>query len=239
MSNFEFGARVVRSYPLAFREARSAVGASHILASAEEFDSVAAAVADCSLVVGTTAVGKRDLHHTLRPLAQGAAVILKQLGRKGLGRGQVALLFGSEKVGLPNDALSHCHWLIHIPTSDENISMNLGQAVAVCLYELVRLHPPNRMAAKMRANPSTPAAAADLERITALLMDAMVASGYRSKPTTDAEERLRRLVRRQTAAPTQWHGSILRQICETPALKPRTLFEWQNVELNRRVSHKV
>jgi tRNA/rRNA methyltransferase len=212
MSNFGFGRlRVVNPYAMAFREARSAVGASHILASAEEYGSVAEAVADCSLVVGTTAVGKRDLHHTLRPLAQGAGVILKQLGP---GKGQVALLFGSEKVGLPNDALSHCHWLMHIPTSDENISMNLGQAVAVCLYELVRLNPPSRMAAKMKTDPNA-AAAADLERITALLLDAMVASGYlKRKPTADAEERLRRLVRRlklPARDTVAWLG-ILRQI---------------------------
>ncbi len=212
MSNFGFGRlRVVNPYPPAFREARSAVGASHILAGAEEFGSVAEAVADCSLVVGTTAVGKRDLHHTLRPLANRARGVI----RKELGRSQVALLFGSEKVGLPNEALSHCHWLMHIPTSDENISMNLGQAVAVCLYELVRLNPPSRLAARMKADSNAPAAAADLERITALLLDALVASGYlKRKPTADAEERLRRLVRRlrlPARDTVAWLG-ILRQI---------------------------
>ena len=211
MSNFGFSRlRVVNPYPVAFREARSAVGASHILASAEEYGSVADAVADCSLIIGTTAVGKRDLHHTVRPLHQGARVIRKQLHR-----GQVALLFGSEKVGLPNDALSHCHWLMHIPTSEKNISMNLGQAVAVCLYELVRLDPPSRLTDKTEADPSAPAAAADLERMTALLLDAMVASGYlKRKPTADAEERLRRLVRRlklPARDTVAWLG-ILRQI---------------------------
>lgn len=211
MSNFGFSRlRVVNPYPVAFREARSAVGASHILASAEEYGSVADAVADCSLIIGTTAVGKRDLHHTVRPLHQGARVIRKQLHR-----GQVAVLFGSEKVGLPNDALSHCHWLMHIPTAEKNISMNLGQAVAVCLYELVRLDPPSRLTGKTETGPSAPAAAADLERITALLLDAMVASGYlKRKPTADAEERLRRLVRRlklPARDTVAWLG-ILRQI---------------------------
>ena len=52
--------------------------------------------------------------------------------------GNVALVFGSEKTGLSNDDLSHCHWLLHIPTRDEHLSMNLGQAVAVTLYELAR-----------------------------------------------------------------------------------------------------
>ena len=50
----------------------------------------------------------------------------------------MALLFGSERYGLSNKELSHCHWLMRIPTREEHGSMNLGQAVAVCLYELIR-----------------------------------------------------------------------------------------------------
>ena len=57
MSNFGFPClRVVNPYAVAFREARSAVGATELLANAEEYASVAEAVADCTLVVGTTAV---------------------------------------------------------------------------------------------------------------------------------------------------------------------------------------
>ena len=57
MSNFGFRhLRVVSPYEVAFREARSAVGAAALLSSAEEYTSVAEAVADCTLVVGTTAV---------------------------------------------------------------------------------------------------------------------------------------------------------------------------------------
>src|SRR5256885_16660264 len=69
MSNFGFrNLRVVNPYELAFREARSAVGASALLKNAKEFKSVADAVADCSLVVGTTAARNRKLDHELRPL---------------------------------------------------------------------------------------------------------------------------------------------------------------------------
>src|SRR3984957_8946451 len=112
MSNFGFRRlRVVRPYEPAFREARSAVGASGLLAKAGEFKTVADAVADCSLVVGTTAVGQRTLQHDLRRLEDGASLI-----RKRLKSNRVALLFGSEKTGLSNEDLSHCHWLIGIPT---------------------------------------------------------------------------------------------------------------------------
>jgi TrmH family RNA methyltransferase len=216
MSNFGFARlRVVNPYQVAFREARSAVGASQVLKGAEEYGTVAEAVADCALVVGTTAVGHRELQHPLRRLEDGARVILKQLGRQQLGRKQagssrVALVFGSEKVGLSNEDFSHCHWLLHIPTSEENISMNLGQAVAVCLYELVRDAKVVRPAEKQAV-----ATAGEIERITEILRDAMYASGYlKRRPTRDAEQRVRRLVRR-LGLPARdvgaWLG-ILRQI---------------------------
>ena len=134
MSNFGFQRlRVVNPYEVAFREARSAMGAAGLLASAEECNSVAEAVADCSLVVGTTSIQHRDLLHPIRRLDEGATLVRQQMASA-----PVALLFGSEKFGLSNDELSHCHWLINIPTRDEHVSMNLGQAVAVTLYELVR-----------------------------------------------------------------------------------------------------
>ena len=134
MSNFGvLQLRVVNPYEVAFREARSAMGAAPLLSDAEEYKSVAEAVADCALVVGTTAVRHRELQHPLATTGVWCRLIRKELATE-----RVALLFGTEKTGLSNDDLSHCHWLMHIPTREEHISMNLGQAVAVCLYELVR-----------------------------------------------------------------------------------------------------
>ena len=135
MSNFGvMRLRVVNPYEKAFREARSAVGAAELLAKAEKFDDVAEAIADCKLVVGTTAAAvSRDLHHKLVSLEDGARAIKRRLNT-----GPVAILFGSERYGLSNEELSHCHWLMRAPTREEHGSMNLGQAVAVCLYELVQ-----------------------------------------------------------------------------------------------------
>jgi tRNA/rRNA methyltransferase len=206
MSNFGFRhLRVVNSYKVAFHEARSAVGASVVLASAEEYKTVAEAVADCTLVVGTTAVRHRELQHPLRRLEYGTRLIRKQLGSS-----RVAILFGSEKFGLSNAALSHCHWLMRIPTCEENISMNLGQAVAVCLYELVRDAKAARTTEKVKS-----ASSAELERITTTLLEAMRASGYLDRrPIADVDERMRRLVRRLNLPARDavvWLG-ILRQI---------------------------
>jgi len=188
MSNFGFHSlRVVNPYALAFEDAKSAVGASSILARAEKFESVADAVADCALVVGTTAVRDRHLHHTLHRAEKAG-----QLIRKRLKTARVALLFGSEKRGLSNDDLSHCHWLLRIPTVDENISMNLGQAVAICLYELIRQSKAPRAGDKPAL-----ASAGETERITAMLIDALEASGFLDlRRVSDSELRIRRLVRR-------------------------------------------
>ena len=132
MSNFgAMQLRVVNPYEAAWREAKSAVGAADLLARAEECATVAEAVADCSLVVGTTAVGNRELRQPLWSLPEAGPAI-----RERLKTSNVALLFGSEKWGLSNESLSYCHWLLRIPTREEHRSMNLGQAVAVCLYEL-------------------------------------------------------------------------------------------------------
>jgi len=186
LGNFGFTRlRVVNPYEVAFREARSAVGAAALLANAEEYVTVAAAVADCALVVGTTAARHRELQHPLRRLEQGARLIRKQLTS-----GRVALLFGSEKVGLSNQDLSHCNWLMRIPTCEKNLSMNLGQAVAVCLYELVRVGKATRSPGKAQR-----ATAAEVERITAVLLDALCASGYvKPRAAAATEEKLRRLL---------------------------------------------
>jgi TrmH family RNA methyltransferase len=206
MSNF--GARrlrVVNPYAIAFREARSAVGAARLLASAEEFENVAEAVADCSLVVGTTSVGHRELQHRMRRLEEGARLI-----RKRLRMGRVAVLFGSEKVGLSNRDLSHCHWLMRIPTREAHASMNLAQAVAVTLYELVRQGkvPGGRIETEL-------AASEEVERITGLLFEVLCASGYvKPRAAADTEQKVRRLVRRLNLKARDaevWTG-MLRQI---------------------------
>lgn len=188
MSNFGvLRLRVVNPYDVAFREARSAVGAASLLADAKEYESLSDAVEDCGLVVGTTAIRHRELQHPLHRLDQGAALIRQQLASS-----PVALVFGSEKFGLSNDELAHCHWLTHIPTRDEHVSMNLGQAVAVTLYELVR-----EAKAVQAPEAAEPATAGELERITTVLLEALNISGYVNPVVASTtEEKARRMVRR-------------------------------------------
>jgi tRNA/rRNA methyltransferase len=189
MSNFGFTSlRLVAPYDVAWREARSAVGAAAVLERAEVFETLAAAVADCALVVGTTSIGHRALEHPLRRLEYGGRLL-----RRHLAGGRAALLFGSEKFGLSNEDLAHCHWLIRIPTREAHGSMNLGQAVALCLYELVR----DARAAAAQPKPLKPAAAGEVERFSALLLELLAASGYTNPKTAASTARkARRMVRR-------------------------------------------
>lgn len=205
MSNFGFSClRLVNPYDVAFREAKSAVGAGAVLASAKQFGTLAEAVEDCRLVVGTTSASHRELKHPIRRLEDGARLIRKHAG-------PVALLFGSEKFGLSNEDLSHCHWLMHIPTSGEQGSMNLGQAVAVCLYELTR----DVREARREPKAVHPAGAGDLERITELLLEVLETSGY-INPKTAASTglKVRRMIRRLSLSAADvevWQG-MLRQV---------------------------
>lgn len=203
MTNFGVSClRVVNPYEAAFRGARSAVGATALLQKAKEFSCVAEAVADCTLVVGTTAVRGRKLDVPVRMLQQGAPLI-----RRKLRGGKVALLFGSEKRGLSNEDFSHCDWLIRIPTRPEQPSMNLGQAVAVCLYEIARASKLPAVADRQR-----PAKSADTERLTELLDETLVTSGYAKGK--HQKETVRRLLRRLklNTADSQLLLGMLRQM---------------------------
>ena len=207
MSNFGFlHLRVVNPYDIAYAEAKSAVNAAAVLDHSEQFATVAEAIADCTLVVGTTAVGHRQLQHSLRRLEYGGKLI-----REALSSGRVALLFGSEKFGLSNEDMARCHWLMRIPTRGEHESMNLGQAVAICLYELIR----SDEAAAHHPKPVRAAKAEHVDRIADLLVEALRTSGYIKDVTAESgEQKTRRMVRRLRLSEgdaSAWLG-MLRQI---------------------------
>lgn len=186
MANFgQEDLRVVNPYELAFREAVSAVGGAHVLQSARVFPGVAEAVTDCSLVVGTTAAQKRELELPIEQVDAGMPVLREHAGR-------VALLFGSEKFGLSNDDMSFCHSLLRIPTSPGTPSMNLGQAVAVCLYEYARTGTLLRQRTQEK-----PVEGAEVEQMVQMLLEVLEESGYTNRITAVSTERkIRRWVRR-------------------------------------------
>ncbi len=187
MANFGLAdLRIVNPYELAFREAVSAVGGAHVLRAARVFQNVAEAVADCSLVVGTTAAQKRELQQPIERLDSGIPAIREHAGR-------AAILFGSEKFGLSNDDMSFCHSLLRIPTAPGTPSMNLGQAVAVCLYEYARAEG----TADARRPLARPIEGADAEQMVKMLLEVLEESGYTNRITAVSTElKIRRWVRR-------------------------------------------
>ena len=208
MGNFGFSdLRVVNDYDVPFQEARSAVDAAPVLSAARQYASVAEAVADCTLAVGTTALGERRLLHPV-DLLRDAVPYMQEAAVAG---GKIALLFGSEKTGLSASEMSHCHRLLTVPMRDGGISMNLGQAVAVCLYELAREAPPQRTLPP----PARQASGSELQRFESLLFEVLHSSEYdRRFPGNMGEDALHRLVRRQTLPGEDveiWLG-MLRQV---------------------------
>jgi tRNA/rRNA methyltransferase len=206
MANFGFAdLRLVNAYRVATEEARSAPNAGPVLAASRDFTSLSEATADATLIVGTTSATKRDvLRLEVKSLADAAPLLQAHLAQA---PSKIAILFGSEKFGLSNEEMTHCHWLLRIPTSSQVPSMNLGQAVAVTLYELIRQPLPAHEPSVQKM-----AAAGLLDELTSRMHEALTISGY--VHTESVEEKLRRLIRRMDLRESDavtWLG-IFRQI---------------------------
>ncbi|MBW4040069.1 MAG: hypothetical protein HIU91_14625, partial [Acidobacteria bacterium] len=232
---------------------KSAVAAHHVMRHARRFDTLAPAIADCSLIVATTAIGDRQLHHPILTLQQAAPHILAALttshpppsaqdsaqnpGAPCLDSEtwvgdqphptppRVALLFGSEKTGLTKDQLSHATLLTTIPMfapdAARHLSMNLGQSVAVCLYELTRSGFESSI--ELPILHQAPATADDRERLTHLLLDVLHTTGYtRRFPANSSEPLIRQLAQHlgQTHREAMTLMGILRQILWHETHKP-------------------
>ncbi len=227
MQDFGFSdLRIVNDYPAPFEAAqledaatpKSAVGAASVMQRAQRFSSLSEAIADCSLVAGTTAIGDRDLQRDILTLQEAAPQIIGTLAKQASDpQPRVALLFGSEKTGLSKEHLSHCSLLLTIPLfapeDARHLSMNLGQSVAVCLYELTR-----EGLEGSREIPTLHEAAAtadDRERLTQLLLDVMHVTDYTRRFPANASEPLVRQLTLQLGTSHReamtWMG-ILRQI---------------------------
>ncbi len=107
-----------------------AVHAKDILERARRFDSLREAVADCGLVVGTTRRGGLYRSHSRSPREAARRILA------GARRAKCALVFGPEDHGLSNRDLKYCQRLITIPAHPDYPSLNVAQAVVICLYEI-------------------------------------------------------------------------------------------------------
>jgi tRNA/rRNA methyltransferase len=208
MANFGFmRMSVVAPYQPHWREARSAVGAPELLKGARETASLAEAIRDCSLVLGTGTLTHRKAEQPVVRLDKLAPLVTESLERGE----RIALVFGPEKHGLTREDLSYCHILVEIPTDLRQPSMNLGQAAAVCFYELTmrggqpiagpgtavdRIDPAAKTPDPRNSSEESPTSG-NLENLAGLIEELMVAAKYSPRSMQEANRHdLRLIVRR-------------------------------------------
>lgn len=163
MKNFGFhDLAVVGIHPPNWDEVTSAVNAIDVLAGAKLFSTLSEAVADCNLVIGTT-------DHTRIEHKQTVFTPFDLSNTLTEADYKLALVFGSEKHGLTNEDFSHCHRVMSIPTLPNCPSMNLGQAVAICCYELIR----NQAQTEILPRPSENATARATEEMVQLALEVL------------------------------------------------------------------
>ncbi len=199
MANFGFsGLTVVAPYAPHWREAKSAVGAPEILTGATINDRLADAVRHCTLVAGTGTLTYRKPEQRVVKLPLLPSIVREELARGG----RIALVFGPEKHGLTREDLSYCHVLVEIPTDARQPSMNLGQAVAVCLYELAAHAFVSETGTQIDTRtdaPSQTAASGDLDLLAEVIEQVMEAAHYSPASMRDANRHDVRLLLRRLA----------------------------------------
>ncbi len=107
-----------------------AAGATDVLANAKVVSTLEEAIADCGLVVGTSARSRTLPWPMLEPRGCGEKLIDEAQNFP------VALVFGRESSGLTNDELQLCHFHVQIPANPEYSSLNLAMAVMTLSYEV-------------------------------------------------------------------------------------------------------
>ena len=191
-----------RTFPSPEATARAS-GADDVLERAGVFDSLEAAVGDCGFVAATTArVRSTSVGWPVADPRAGAAQLLREAADT-----PVALVFGPEQSGLPNEHLARCRLLVQIPTDEAYASLNLAMAVQILCYELRVASGGGIARAEPRAAP--PATTEELEGFFAHLERLLDEAGY-LRP--DHPKQLRLKLRRifQRAALDRTEINILR-----------------------------
>lgn len=208
MKNMGFASlHLVDPRPFDAAEARRlAHNATEVLEAARRWPSLAAAVADCRWVAGTTRRAGRRRRPTLAPRDLALAAHGEERARRPL-----ALVFGPEEDGLASAELALCHDVVRIPAHPSQPSLNLAQAVLLVAYEL-RLARPEVAASLAERRQRPEASAAQLEQLYLHIEQALLAIQFVTADT--APHRMldvRRLLGRTRLVPAEVR--LLRGIC--------------------------
>jgi len=179
-----------------------ASGAADLLQAARVVTSIAEAVGDCGLVIGTSARPRSANWTVLDPPAVAARAVAEAAARP------VAILFGGERNGLSNEDLSACHALMTVPATPDYESLNLAQAVQIVTWEIRKA-----MGAQVRRLPpeSPPATAAQMAHLREHLATVLAQLGFRDeRNVANLVARIERLLAR--AVPDDKEVQILRGV---------------------------
>jgi TrmH family RNA methyltransferase len=179
-----------REFPHEEANARAA-GAEDLLARARVCETLEEAIADCGLVLATTA-RTREQHFTVLEAREAAGRVVAE---SRTGGGAVAVVFGTERFGLSNEHLLRAHALLRIPANPEYESLNIAMAAQLIAYE-IRLAARDSAPALQREVPL--ATAAEMERFYLHLEAVMQEVGFRDRTQagTSLMGRIRRLFNR-------------------------------------------
>jgi len=154
-----------------------AIHAADVYDDAGHYASLAEALADCALVVGTTRRrGKKRKEFSLLP--EDLAALLKDRPA-----GPVALVFGNERTGLSEEELDLCNLASHIPANEEFPSLNLSHAVQIFTYALSRA-----FSTKTDAH-WIPASAERLDSVVKSVADSLQSIGFYTQAGRPEQER--------------------------------------------------
>lgn len=211
MANFGFDDLVVvDAWEPTWREAKSAVGASHVLESARSVATLDEAIGDCRHVMATTAATRRRLTETTDPPT--AFVSMRE---QGIEPSQTAILFGNEKHGLTSDELDRAHAVVVIPTRARQPSMNLSQAVILMVWEASRAFGVASSAAEPAARrQERRATVAEIERLVEAATGSRAGARKLTKPDA-AAGRFRRLLLRSN--PSAEDIQLLHALLNSPS----------------------
>lgn len=150
-----------------------ASGAVDLLERAQIHDSLAEAVADCRMVVGTTARRRTVTAPVNTPDEAAGNVVQTAMGQP------VALVFGRERTGLTNEELDLCQQLVEIPANPDYSSLNLAAAVQILSYECRRAAlRTTGVAGEEEERSDSPATAEQLEGLYEHLEEVLISTGF-------------------------------------------------------------
>ena len=167
-----------------------AAGADHLLERAIVCESLDDAVADCGLVVGTTARQRSVGSVELPPNAVMSKV------REWISTDQIAFVFGREASGLTNRELERCQYHVRIPVEESFSSINLAAAVMIVVYELKKNFEPHTHETELASDPEQLATSSEVQGFYKHMEDVLIETGFLKTPSQKLLRKVKRIFSR-------------------------------------------